>query len=97
MASQVKKVTKDPLESVVFLVNLALMVLLVHLVHLDWKEILDYKDHMDYLGLMDRLVWKVNQALWDCRYEFSIIIYVVKYVLYQSILSVSEQMDQSFN
>jgi hypothetical protein len=85
MVSQVKKVTKDPLELVVFLVNLALMDLQVCLVHLDWKEILDYKDHLDYLGLMDRLVRKVNQVLWDCRYEFSIIIYIIKYVLYQSI------------
>lgn len=97
MASQVKKATKDPLESVVFLVNLALMDLQVNLVHLDWKEILDYKDHLDYLGLMDHLVWKVNQVLWDCRYEFSIIVFVVKYQLYQSILSVSEQMNRAFN
>jgi hypothetical protein len=35
MAFQVKKVTKDPLESVVFLVNLALLDLQVYLVHLD--------------------------------------------------------------
>jgi len=90
MAFQVKKVTKDPLESVVFLVNLALLDLQVYLVHLDWKEILDYKDHLDYLGLMDRLVWKVNQVLRDCRYEFSIIIYVVKCLSYQSVISVSE-------
>ena len=100
MASQVKKVTKDPLESVVLLVNLALMDLQVNLVQLDWKEILDYKDRLDYLGLMDRLVRKVNQVLWDCRYEFSIIMYVVKYVLYRSIFFfwlVSKWIDNLIN
>lgn len=81
MASQVRRVTKEPLALLVFLVNLALLDLKVCLVLLDSKEILDYKDHLDYLGLMDHLVQKVNQVLWDCRYEFSII-YFANYLLY---------------